>query len=464
LLADLVTYHDVVVETAVQEPSALEAPERHERRVSAQGHVGAPTVWRLWSEISVPFWVSTSRIVVGLVFAHLILVLLPEAHQHIPIGGVLDHSTWLGAFDRWDSQYYLFIAQHGYPLHPSGLSQHTAFFPGYSLLITAVHGLTFGTLSYLASATVVSWLAFVGAAILLYRLAERRFSTRVALIATVLFCWFPTSFFFMAPYSEALFAFEILLVLTCLERNRFLAAALVAAYASATSPESVALTLALMVAVGVATKSVVRVVAYGAISGFGLGAYMLFLWNQFGTPFEFIDVQKSWARSEHFLFVGLYRNVQALEHYITGSGTARPNPLAPTFTNLKWVWILDDAALVLATVLALALIAMAIRRWRSPLASNLALPSENATIPPSYVIVSVVIVVIAACTTISPYALPQYASSEGEARFVSIAMPLYVSGALLIRRWASLISLAVAGSVILALLFQALYNLGYWVT
>ncbi len=128
------------------------------------------------------------------------------------------------------------------------------------------------------------------------------------------------------------------------------------------------------------------------------------------------------------------------------------------------MWILNDAALVLATVVLLAMAALAVARWRDGRAATLALPDDRATIPWAYVIVGAVIVLIAACTTISPYALPQYASSEGEARFVSVVMPLYVGGAVLIRRWASLISLSVGGFVVLALLFQALYNLGYWVT
>jgi hypothetical protein len=412
--------------------------------------------------VSIPFWIGTTRIVAGSIFAHLVLVLLPQSHQTLPLAP-LNGDTWLGAFDRYDSQYYLFIAQHGYPVHPAGIEQHTAFFPGYSFLITVVHGVTFGTLSYVTCGTILSWAAFVGASVLLYRVAERRFSPRVALVATLLFCWFPASLFFLSPYSEALFAFEIILVLTCMERGRYLSAALVAGYASATSPESIALTLALMIGAFLAGKGVLRVVAYGVISGAGIVAYMAFLWNQFGTPFEFLDVQKNWQRSEHLPFVGLYRNVLALEHYITGSGTTRPNPIAPTFTNLKWVWILDDTALVLATVMALALIGLAVLRWRSS-SSTPALPSETATIPVAWVVVAAVIVLIAACTTISPYALPQYASSEGEARFVSIAMPLYIGAAVLIRRRASLIALAIGGSVIVALIFQALYNLGYWVT
>lgn len=468
LAGALVAYHDVV-DMAVQEAPTSAAgsgdqspPHRHatSRRTPLIRSLQAG-----WGVVAIPFWIVAARIVAGVVLAHLVLVLLPQASQHLS-GGILSNSRWLGAFDRYDSRYYLFIAQHGYPAHLAAIPNHTftAFFPGYSLLVAVAHGVTFGTVGYLTCGIVVSWLAFAGAAILLYRLAERRFSTRVALIATVLFCWFPTSLFFLSPYSEALFAFEILLVLTCLERGWYLAAALVAGYASATSPESLALTVAVVVAVALGTRNVVKVVVYGALSGFGIGAYMLFLHARFGHFFEFIDVQKYWVRAGTLPFVGLYRNVQALEHYITGSGTARPNPLAPTYANLKWVWILNDAALVLATVVMLGMIAMATARWRSRRTPVVALPNEAAVIPWPYLIVGLVIVLIAACTTISPYALPQYASSEGEARFVSVIMPLYLGGALLIRRWASLISLSIGGFVVLALLFQALYNLGYWVT
>ncbi len=454
-----------MVETVAADPAPPLTPEGQPGQSPTRRASGRPPLPRWFSGISIPFWVSATRIGVGLVFAHLVLVLLPQAHQTLP-EKVLNSGTWLGAFDRYDSQYYLFIAQHGYPAHSAAVNTSlTAFFPGYSLLITVVHGLTFGTVSYLTCGIIVAWAAFIAASVLLYHLAERRYGQRVALIATILFCWFPSSLFFLSPYSEGLFALLIVLALFFLDRGRYLAAAMVAAYASATSPESIALTVAIVVAAVLAGKGVARVIAYVAVSGVGLGAYGLFLLVRFNNAFEFIDVQKKyWNRSEQFPFVGLYRNVQALEHYITGSGTARPNPIAPTFDNLKWVWILDDAALVVATVVLLGLTAMAVTRWRARGAHTLTLPSESAPIPWSYVIVGAVIVLIAACTTISPYALPQYASSEGEARFVSIAMPLYIGGALLIRRWASLIAIAAGSFVVLALLFQALYNLGFWVT
>ena len=247
--------------------------------------VGTCRKW--WSGISVPFSIGASRVGLGLIFAHLIVVLLPQSRQHLS-NGSLSNGTWLGAFDRWDSVYYLGIAQHGYPIN--NVSQ-TAFFPGYSFLVAAMHAISLGSLTYLQSAIAVSWVAFTAAAILLYRLTTRIFGPRVALIATALFCWFPASLFFLAPYSEALFALEILVVVTLIERNQLLAASIVAAFASATSPESIALTAAIMIAAVVARKGVQWVLLYGAVSLAGIGAYMLYLWSRFSDPVEFASVQ-----------------------------------------------------------------------------------------------------------------------------------------------------------------------------
>jgi mannosyltransferase PIG-V len=456
------------VETSVVEsmtrPNAdaggVAAPDGSRRAAAANDQA---KVRRFWGGISVPFWISASRIAIGVLFAHLVVVLLPQSRQHLP-GGTLNPGTWLGAFERWDSAYYLGIAQHGYPLHAT---QHTAFFPGYPVLVAVAHGVTLGALSFLQSAMVVSWLAFSAASILLYRLLTKLYGQRIGLIATVLFCWFPASLFYLSPYSEALFALEIVAVLFLIERRRFLAASIVAAAASATSPESVALTIALVVAVLLAKKGVLRALVYGAISGTGLLAYGIFLWVRFGNPFEFISVQKFWMRSEHWPFVGLYRNVLALRHFLSGPGTPFGGAV-PTNTNIRWMWLLDDASLVLAAVLFVAMVWMWRYRARSAGVPELSVEpvtsSEGAPIPVSFLIVSFVIVLLAACTTISPYALPTYASSEGEARFVSIVMPLYLSGALLVRRHVALICFAVGGCISLALLFQGMYNLGYWVT
>jgi hypothetical protein len=420
---------------------------------------------RAWSRVAIPFWVSASRIGGGAVFAHLVVVLLPQSRQHLSDGS-LSAGTWAGAFDRWDSAHYLGIAQHGYRL--DNVSQ-TAFFPGYSLLVAAVHALSLGGLTYLQSSLAVSWIALVAASILLYQLAARLFGLRVALIATVLFCWFPASLFFLAPYSEALFALEIVAVLSLVERRCFLAAACVAAYASATSPESVALTVALVLAALLAGRGLWRILSYGVVSITGIAAYMVYLWARFRDPFEFKSVQqKFWGRSEDLPFVGLFRNLIALHRFFVGPGPTTAGTL-PTYANIKWIFILDDASLIVATALSVALFAMWLtraRRHEMPLlrpSTTASTAGEDGPIPVTLVVLAAIIVLIAACTSI-PWGPPGYASTEGEARFVSIAIPLYMSGALVIRRYPSLICVAIGGSVIAALLFQALFNLDYWVT
>ena len=238
---------------------------------------------RLWSAVKIPFWISTSRIVVGMVFADLVITLFPQALQHLG-GGTLSNGTWFGSFDRWDSAYYTGIAAHGYPPSQAYL---TAFFPGYPILIRLVHGITLGTLSYLDSAMVVSWLALIGATIMLYRLVVRHVDERSAAAASVLLCWFPASVFFLAPYSETLLLFEILVVVTLLDQRRFLLASLVAAYASATSPEAITLIVAIVVAAALCRKHVVQIAGYVAVSFSGLFVYALFLHGRFGSFVEF---------------------------------------------------------------------------------------------------------------------------------------------------------------------------------
>jgi hypothetical protein len=286
----------------------------------------------------------------------------------------------------------------------------------------------------------------------------------VALVAVLLFCWVPTSVFFLSPYSEALFALEIAVVLSLLEREHFWAAAGVAAFASATSPESVALTLAIVVAAFIARRGLARIAGYAVVSGLGIAAYACFLWVRFGDPFEFVRALHDWRRSQLPPFVGLYRNVLALKDYLVGPGPPA-NGTAVTWSNLRLMWILDDLALVVATLLVLVLAWMCVSRWPSGARRAGAVAGgESAPIPASFVVVPAVIVALAACTTISPYARPVWASSESLARYVSVAVPLYVGAALIVRRSVGLVVFAVGTCAVAALLVQAMYNLGYWVT
>ena len=94
-----------------------------------------------------------------------------------------------GGFDNWDSQYYIYIAEHGYryeELYDNMYEQRYAFFPLYPLLIRSVGSLLFLTplgsfIPYwsilVISGVIISNAAFVLSAGLLYQLTLEMSST-----------------------------------------------------------------------------------------------------------------------------------------------------------------------------------------------------------------------------------------------------------------------------------------------
>ncbi len=397
---------------------------------------------------------ALSRVVTGVLLAHLVLVAFPGTLLHSKLGTLSD-GTWLGAFDRWDAAYYVTIAAHGYPAH---LPDARAFFPGYPVVVWAVHGVTGGVLGVAQTACLVSFAAFVLGAGLLESLVAGRLGGRASLVAAALFCWFPTSVFFLAPYSEALFALEILAVATLVERGRWWWAALVAGYATATSPEAVVLTAALVVAALGARRGLWRTAGYAALGCFGAAGYMAYLGARFGRPLDFAQVQTDFHRTVVFPFVGVAENIDAVFGVLTAHRTdisVLPNlTVDALWSNVAWMWVLDDAVLLTAVVALVVLVfrSLADHRDRRP---------SGERVPPAWIVVLGGVTLIAAGTVIRQSG---YASTESAARMVSVAFPLYVGLALLFRRRATPLAVSLGVSVAVALVVQVLFNFGYWVT
>lgn len=413
-------------------------------------------------------WVAIGRIIVGVVVAHAVVVLFPQSVQHTKLG-TLSSGTWFGTFDRWDASYYTAIAARGYPSHPAYVR---AFFPGYPVVIRVVHVMSGGLLGYSQTGSVVSFAAFIAAALLLHRLVARRFGSRAAMVAVLLFCWCPTSCFFLAPYTEALFALEILLVATLLDRGRWWPAALVAGYATATSPEAAAITLAIVVAALIARRGTARIVGYAVAGGWGAAAYMIFLGIRFGDPLAFAAVLSHWQRVEGFPFVGVVRNVSSIHRVLGQAGPlgTESNVIAH---NVALVWLLDDFMMVVAGCALVYLVVIALRArsatgaldTRSPLAAASAPDSRSPVggrVPMTWIVVLGGIVAIASTTTIR--FAGTFTSTEADARLVSVAFPLYPALYLMLRRWPGTIILLITSTIAAALLFQVMFNLGYWMT
>jgi hypothetical protein len=127
---------------------------------------------------------------------------------------------------RWDTTWYVQIAQHGY-----ADTTHAAFFPLYPFVARAV-GEPIG--SALVGGLLVSLAAGVAALATLHRLALIELGERPARAAVWLLACFPAAFFLSAVYSESLFLALSLGAVLAARTQRWVVAAVLGALAAAT--------------------------------------------------------------------------------------------------------------------------------------------------------------------------------------------------------------------------------------
>ena len=138
---------------------------------------------------------------------------------------------------RWDSDFFLRIAQNGYD------DASAAFHPLYPALIAALGRVFFG--HYVLAGLVISLLCCLGSFVLLHSLAEKHLGAEGAVRSVLYLAVFPMALFLQAVYSESLFLLLVLGAFALAERNRFAGAGLVAGLAILTRAAGLALLPAL---------------------------------------------------------------------------------------------------------------------------------------------------------------------------------------------------------------------------
>jgi len=193
-----------------------------------------------------------------------------------------------GIWARWDAGYYLSIAANGYSLH----GEELGFFPVYPFLVRLS---ALGLPSLMAwSGFLISNLAFILAALLLWYQVKADFSEPIAWGTIITLSVFPTSLFFSAIYTESLFLLFSVLVYWFSVRKQYALAALFVSAASLTRINGLLLVVIPLVEILLSrpARSWVRSVVTGFISGIGLCFYGLYLWITQGSPIAFILTQQ----------------------------------------------------------------------------------------------------------------------------------------------------------------------------
>lgn len=202
-------------------------------------------------------------------------------------------TSFPGVWARWDTGYYMEIANRGYSFQ----GEELAFFPAYPLLINFF---SFDVpLFRLWVAYGITNLAFVIAAFLLWQQIHSEFNTSIAWTTLITLNVFPTSFFFSALYTESLFfLFAILVYWFSVRRQYFLAGLFVSA-ASLTRINGILLITLPIVEILINRPNawLKRIVVTGSLSVVGLVFYGLYLWITQGHPLAFVFAQGHWKRA-----------------------------------------------------------------------------------------------------------------------------------------------------------------------
>jgi len=215
-------------------------------------------------------------------------------------------SPFWDAFARHDSGWYFDIARNGYDATNAvaGGRSNIAFAPVYPLLMRYV-GRAFGRAPgdvYLGG-IVVSWVSFVIAMVVLYRLAALDLPRRRAERAVLLTAIFPFSFFFGVVYTESTFLLFTLLGFYGFRTRRWALGGVAGAVAGATRVTGIMMWPALAWIAWRTAKPTARdrlaASAALALATLGFAGYCAYIYDLTGQPLLWATALTRWGGGYH---------------------------------------------------------------------------------------------------------------------------------------------------------------------
>jgi hypothetical protein len=253
------------------------------------------------------------------------LVFEAQFAQPLHTGGaedVVNHDVgWaVDLWGRWDSGWFLGIAQHGY----ANPGQSSAFFPLYPTLVRGLGWFLLG--HHLLAGVLISLVASAVAFVLLWQLVLEIQGEDTAKRSVFYLAIFPTTLFLFAVYSESLYLLLTVAAFLIAVRGRWGWAGVVTGLAALTRVSGVVLLPALAV---LAWRSADR---KSALLRLGLSLPVMALWPLYlglvhGRPFAFLTAQRTgWDRRLSYAgpfggaWDGLVDGWRGVRQLVAGSG------------------------------------------------------------------------------------------------------------------------------------------------
>jgi len=262
----------------------------------------------------------------------------------VEFGASPDPLTALGrAWDQWDAQHYLYLSTHGYAA--TGDARNLiAFFPLYPAVVGTVAAIG---LPVRLAALLISNLAGIAATILLFEVVRLDGDERVAWRAAALFTVFPTAYFLLVGYTEALFCALAFGAVLAARRRQWLPAGALGGLAAATRLTGLALLPLLLLEIYAHRRSVKHAWQAAAAPLLVAGGFLLYLatnWLVLKDPFAFVAVQRvHWSHRLAPPWTGFTEAVHSLfwrvpwERLTVGAGEILGGISAYAVTVLSWI-------------------------------------------------------------------------------------------------------------------------------
>jgi len=237
-------------------------------------------------------WCSSRLVViVGVNFGTLLVK--PEGSGYWDAPG----HAWYYRLLRWDSGAYAGIVRHGYQYSNDAIL--VVFYPLYPLVSYAVKSL-FGIDEYLALLLVAN-VASVFVVLLMTKFVKDEIGDETALLSMAFFCFFPSSLFLSAGYTESLCLALVLLSLILLAREQFVLAGVTGGLALGTRSTGVVMIPVILWEIwrrNAPSRPYLwaRMALCGVLAASGLLVYMAYLEIKFGQPLAFATGQAAWHR------------------------------------------------------------------------------------------------------------------------------------------------------------------------
>lgn len=200
----------------------------------------------------------------------------------------------------WDAQWYLRIADDGYPKE---LNQYMgaltyAFFPLYPLLLYLINFI-FHNIEL--TAFILTNMLLVANFFSLYYVGTKLYSSQIALRATLLLYFFPFSIFFRSYFTEGLFLLLLIWFSYFLIQKRWFLSTIFLSLLLVTRPNGPFIAIVffffLYRAIRAKKLSIKKAIFYTLLSTVFFQGWLFFCYLMTGRPFYWYEVQSVWYHS-----------------------------------------------------------------------------------------------------------------------------------------------------------------------